>query len=118
MKETRVALKDHFQRGATPTQQHFENLIDSLLNQEDDGVSKSPDDPLSIKAIGAEEGLINFYQVTGGATTWQLKQKPGGKAGLSIHDAAAEGAPGRLFIESPTGNVGIGTTNPTQKLSV
>ena len=41
MKETRGVLKDHFQKGATPTQVHFENLIDSLLNQVDDGVSKS-----------------------------------------------------------------------------
>ena len=121
---TRENLKGHFLKGAIPTASHFGDLIDSMLNQEDDGISKSKDDPLSIKAFGDDEGLINFYRVTDGdiKTTWQLKQKPGDesdrKTGLSIHDGVADAAPSRLFIESVTGNVGIGTTEPVAKLDV
>ena len=92
----RTELYPFFQKHAIPTEANFKELIDSMLNLEDDGVSKSPDDPLSLKAVGAEEGLMNFYRDNEGVkeSTWQFKQKPGEKAGLSIHDAAAEAPPG------------------------
>ncbi len=116
----RTELYPFFQKHSIPTEAHFKELIDSMLNLEDDGVSKPPDAPLSIKAVGTEEGLMNFYRDNGGVneSTWQFKQKPGGKAGLSIHDVAADATPSRLFIESGTGNVGIGTTEPGEMLEV
>jgi hypothetical protein len=114
--QPRSTLKDYFKKGAIPKESDFADLIDSMLIQDEDSILKLPNDPLSIKATGAEEALLNFYRVENNAntTTWQLKQKPGGKLGLSIHD----GADSRLFIESGTGNVGIGTITPGAKLEV
>ena len=61
-KRNRTTLKGYFQKGKIPTQDNFADLIDSMLSQEDDNVFiKLPDDPLSIRATGPDEGLINFY---------------------------------------------------------
>lgn len=116
MKRNRSTLKDYFKKGAIPTEANFADLIDSMLNQDEDNISKLPNDPLRIVATGTEEGLINFYHVEQGneTLTWQIKQNPGGKPGLSIGDENAS----RLFIESGTGNIGIGITQPDAKLQV
>lgn len=114
----RSTLKSYFTKGAIPKESDFADLIDSMLVQDEDAVFKTANDPLSIKGTGAEEALLNFYRVDQGnnTLTWQLKQKPAGatKPGLSIGDS--EGA--HLFIESGSGNVGIGTSTPSARLEV
>jgi hypothetical protein len=113
----RSTLKSYFTKGAIPKESDFADLIDSMLIQDEDTVFKSANDPLSIKATGAEEALLNFYRVEQGNNmlTWQLKQKPtGAKPGLSIGDSAGTS----LFIESGSGNIGIGTITPGAKLEV
>lgn len=117
MATTRSTLKNYFRKHAIPTEVQFAELIESSLNQAEDGISKLPNDPLKITATGPEEGLINFYQGDGGADTvaWQLKQKDGNQVGFNIADA---GGRGRLFIDSATGNVGLGTPTPNGKLHV
>ena len=75
---------------------------------------------MSIKAVGADEGLINFYRVESGqkpnTTTWQIKHLPVGSStpGLSIGTPAAT----LLFIDNTTGNVGIGTQTPGFPLTI
>jgi hypothetical protein len=116
LKKNRATLKDYFKKGAIPTDANFADLIDSMLNQEEDNVNKLPNDPLRITATGADEALLNFYRLEQGQEklSWQFKQKPGGKPGLSIGDETTP----RLFIESASGRVGLGTTAPTQTLDV
>jgi hypothetical protein len=117
MIKNRSTLKGYFIKGSIPTETNFADLIDSMLNQDDDNISKQPNDPLRITANGIEENLLNFYRVgEDGNPTWQIKQKPAdsSKPGLSISDTTTS----RLFIESGTGNVGIGTANPGRKLDV
>jgi hypothetical protein len=114
--QTRATLKGYFVKGSIPTADNFADLIDSTITQQDDGILTSATAPVSIKAVGAEEGLINFYRIVGDTleTTWQIKQKPTGTAGgLSIGTPTAT----RLFIDA-AGNVGIGTTNPLAKVHV
>jgi hypothetical protein len=114
LKKNRSTLKDYFKKGAIPTEANFADLIDSMLTQDEDNISKLPNDPLKITATGVDEALLNFYRVenTVEKIAWQIKQKPDGKAGLNISDTAGS----RLFIESGTGNVGIGTTTPKSKV--
>jgi hypothetical protein len=114
MKRNRTTLKDFFRKGAIPSEENFADLIDSMLNQDEDSISKLGNDPLKISANGDDEALINFYPPGQAATapSWQIKQKADGKTGLSIGDATTS----RLFIDSGTGNVGIGTTAPQSQL--
>lgn len=112
--KTRRELHDLFKSGAKPTGQDFKDLIDSALNINDDGIEKpGSKTPLKIMAQGDNEKLLDFY--VGEALTWSLSQKPiGAKPGLNFET----GGTSRLFIENANGNVGIGTTTPTEKLSV
>lgn len=116
MKKNRSTLKEYFKKGAIPTESNFADLIDSMLNQDEDNISKLPNDPLRVTAVGAEEALLNFYRVEQNQDklSWQVKQKPGGKAGLSFGDESGS----RLFLESGTGKLGLGTTTPNSKLDV
>jgi hypothetical protein len=116
MKRNRTALKERFKKGSIPTEADFADLIDSTLNQAEDNIGKLPNDPLRITASGSEESLLNFYRTDGSAETlsWQIKQKPGGNAGLSIGDTTAP----RLFIQNSSGNLGIGSTTPAAKLDI
>jgi hypothetical protein len=114
MKRTRTDLKSFFNKGDIPTEANFADLIDSMLVQDEDNIGKAPNDPLKIIASGTDEALINFYRRDQAAEvlTWQIKQKPDSKNGLSIGDAATS----HLFLENNTGKVGIGTTTPTSAL--
>lgn len=116
MKKNRTTLKERFKKGAIPTEADFADLIDSMLNQAEDNISKLPNDALRVTATGVDEAVVNFYRVENNEEklAWQFKQKPDGKAGLSISDTVAP----RLFIENATGNVGVGTTTPKAKFQV
>jgi hypothetical protein len=116
VKQNRSKLKGYFKKGAIPTEANYADLIDSMITQDEDSLAKLPNEPLRISANGAEEALLNFYpaEQTQSTPSWQVRQKPGGKPGLSIADSADN----RLFIEGGNGNVGIGTTAPGAKLRV
>jgi hypothetical protein len=116
MKKNRTTLKERFKKGAIPTEADFSDLIDSMLNQAEDNISKPASDALKVTATGVDEALLNFYRVEANAEqlSWQIKQKLNGKAGLNISDTTAS----RLFIENTSGNIGLGTTAPGARLSV
>ncbi len=108
--KTRNELKELFKTGAKPSGDDFQAFIDSTLNIKDDGIEKpnSDDTPLKITAQGADEKLLDFY--AGETKTWSINQK----SGLNISNAGGT----KLFIESGSGNVGIGTTEPQAKLQI
>lgn len=125
-KKNRSDLKSYFVKNSIPTQSNFEELIDGMLNQKDDGIVKSPD-ALCIEATGDLAGLqrvINFYAKFQDANpAWSLQLNPRtdlndpatAKAGFGVVDSAGWA---RLFIDQKTGNVGIGTTAPIAKLDI
>lgn len=126
-KKGRDALKLYFRKNSIPTESHFAELIDGMLNQKDDGIVKLPGDPLTIAAAGDAAGpqkLINFYESLSEANpAWALQLNPRSdqnnpataRAGFSISDGQGTS---RLFIDKATGNIGIGTTNPAGKLDI
>lgn len=122
--KNRKDLKSYFVKNSIPTQSNFEDLIDGMLNQQDDGIIKVPGDPLKIIANDNSQGLINFFEKIEDANpAWFLQLNPRtdakdsstAKAGFCIADG--QGMP-RLFIDKATGNIGIGTLNPIAPLDI
>ena len=113
-KKNRQELQNLFRTGAKPSEQDFQDLFDSVLNSTDDGIEKPPgtDTPLKIVAWGESENLLDFYADE--VHTWRLSQKPGETTGLNLET----GGISRLFLESQSGNLGIGTIAPTARLHV
>jgi hypothetical protein len=128
-KKDRSQLKSYFVKNSIPTEKQFAELIDGMLNQKDDGIAKSSvAESLSIQAaIDTPTGLkkvINFYdnfQDTNPAWTLLLNPRTDpvkpetAKSGFCISDGLGVN---RLFIDSNTGNVGIGTITPKGILEI
>jgi hypothetical protein len=126
-KKSRAVLKSYFIKNAIPTEQQFAQLMDSMLNERDDGLVKVAGDPLSIEAAGDDTSFkkaLNFYtKLTDELPAWTLSLRPRsvpndpqtGRAGLSINDG---GGNSRLAVDAATGRVGIGVVAPAEALDV
>jgi hypothetical protein len=96
--KNRVELKGFFAKNAVPSADNFVDLIESALNQQDDGIQKIRGEPLRLQGEGDAKRVINFY--TGDAKpAWALSLHPA----WSIGDADGTG---RVSIE-PAGSVRI-----------
>jgi hypothetical protein len=123
----RGELKRYFVRNAIPTQVNFEELIDGMLNQQDDGVARPPGDPLSLEAAGdatSQQKVLNLYRsFDDAAPQWMLSLNPRtnpndpqtARPGLAIGDGAGNA---RLFVQAGSGFVGVGTLAPVAPLTV
>ena len=119
----RADLKTFFAKNAIPTESNFADLIDGMLNQQDDGIAKLPNDALMIVAAGdatSQKKAIHFYAAAADTDpSWTLslnpRQNPAdaatAKLGFSISDGAGNS---RLFVERTTGRIGVGTVGPLQ----
>lgn len=137
-KKNRNALYEEFKNGDIPNQNDFADTIDSALNLLDDGLTSykvetpdgimkrfgigdtAPTAPLGIKGEeGADDEMISFTSHDA-SQKWNINLNPTGEdvAGFSIDDATAGAGTSRLFIDQTTGNVGMGTVEPAQKLVV
>ena len=126
-KKSRAVLKSYFVKNAIPTEQQFAQLMDSVLNERDDGLVKVAGDPLSIEAAGDDTSFkkaLNFYtKLSDNDPAWTLSLRPRalpadpqtGRAGFSINDA---GGNSRLAVDAATGRVGIGVVAPAEALDV
>jgi len=112
----RAQLKRTFEEGSVPSQEDFENLIDSMIHKNDAG-SISQEEGLKLSPQGSDRKLITFFDNLGDLKPmWGLEQFPRNDPdfGLNLVDRNGES---KLFIQKD-GNVGIGTTNPATKLDV
>ncbi|HFE45995.1 MAG TPA: hypothetical protein ENJ18_10985, partial [Nannocystis exedens] len=126
-KRNRTELKSYFVKNAIPTENNFADLIDATLIQASDGVAKPAGDPLSIEAIGdnsSRRQLLNFYDsFSDNQPQYSIELNPRsdpddaatGKTGLSLSDGTGSS---RIFIQSQTGYVGIGTNAPIHTFHV
>ncbi len=112
--KNRTVLKNYFLKGNVPKEYHFQDLIDSFVNQEDDGVWKVQDEAIKIKAEGQNKEMLQFYEnIEDLRPTWTVGiRSKDGNEGLNFAEEDS-----RLFLETG-GNVGIGTTQPRNKLEV
>lgn len=113
-KKTRSKLQNIFRQGATPSGEDFKDLIQSTLNISDHKIDKPlEDEPLKIIANGLQEKLLDFYAED--IKTWSIDQKANeNNPGLNISTESQS----KLFIAKDTGNVGINTDSPSEKLEV
>ncbi|MBC7862878.1 MAG: hypothetical protein IAF38_07875 [Bacteroidia bacterium] len=132
--ESRDTLKTYFETGDVPTQQQFYNFIESAFSMLDDGIFKyepvagtkrfgigvnQPAYPLGIKAQENTENYISFHdESVDNVHLWSINRNPGANAfvGFNIAQVTLLGSLSRMFISEETGYVGLGTTQPKEKL--
>jgi hypothetical protein len=125
---SRTDLKAYFVTNAIPTQGQFGDLIDGVLNLKDDGIARPEGgSPLGIAASGEDLGerrVLQFFdKFTDGKSEWSLSLRPrvnpntssARRSGLAVADVDSKT---RLFLDSATGNVGVGTVEPAARLHV
>ena len=61
-KKNRSTLKRYFRTGALPSEDHFDDLIDSTLNTIDEGFDKTPENGFEISLVGDHRRLISFFK--------------------------------------------------------
>lgn len=123
--KTRAQLKNYFLRNSIPNETNFADLIDSTLSQADDGVFKSGSEPLGVVAGTTDQkpALRLFASYPATNPDWTISLRPAQdpskptitRPGLGVADGA--GAL-RLFVDTATGNVGVGTNTPVERLHV
>jgi hypothetical protein len=114
--KSRQELRSRFVRNAIPTETDFADLIAASLNQADDGVLKLPDQPLGLVRQKPDQPVLRFFaDPAAEGSVWQVQLGAGDKPGFGL--AAADGKLA-LSVDGATGNVGIGTANPGNKLTI
>lgn len=137
-KKNRSSLYEEFKNGDIPNQDDFADTIDSALNLVDDGLisyklltpagevkrigigDTAPTGPLGIKGeTGQDDQMISFTSADE-SQKWNINLNPTGNDvdGFSIDDATSGISNSRVFIQQSTGNVGVNTVLPAQKLHV
>ncbi|MGI2262242.1 adhesin [Candidatus Cardinium hertigii] len=113
---SREELKKSFEKGSIPTQRDFEDLIDSMFHKQDDKIL-SQDYGLSLSPKGSSAKLITlFNNLNDFKPTWSIEQYPKNTPSFGFNLVDKEGE-SRFLVQS-NGHVGIGTTNPSEKLTV
>ncbi len=124
--KNRSDLKSYFVKNAIPTEGNFADLIDSQLNQTQDGVFKPDGDAFSVVAASGDQKRVLrlFANYPAANPDWMISLNPAqdpanaattSRAGLGITDGTGKT---RLFIDATTGQIGVGTNTPQVTLDV
>jgi len=72
-KRNRQTLKESFRQGKKPSEQDFENLIDSTINILDDGLSKRADTGIGLAPLQGNETVMSIYREPGDEkAAWEI----------------------------------------------
>lgn len=130
----RQNLYSFFETGDIPTQEQFADLIDSYVHREEDGVFvykpsndikrfgiglNQPPYRLGVAAEGDTQKLISLHDADGNHQ-WSINLNPlvSDLKGLNVAQETVGGSESRLFINQDSGNIGLGSLDPEQKLQV
>ena len=119
-KQDRATLKSYFRKGALPTAEQYRDLIDSAVNQVEDGFDKSKDEGLSLSSTGGSNRLMSWFEGAGSdEPSWVLEHDENVRGALHFKP----GRPGPLSLEhsltlNPMGYIGVGTPDPVRELDV
>jgi hypothetical protein len=112
--QNRNSLKNFFKKGQLPSESHFLDLIDSMINKVDDGMSKNMDDGLMLSPIGGSKKLISFYKsIEEKSPAWSLEINQG-DGNLNINNHIGDS----VLTLTNSGKVGINNNVPGHELDV
>jgi len=75
-RRNRDTLKNYFEKGKRPSQEAFEDLIDSSLNTLDDGFSGSPETGIGLSPLNDKGVIISAYNKPGDEKAlWEIAVK-------------------------------------------
>ena len=121
-RKSRSKLKEYFSKGKIPTQEHFEDLIDSALNIEDEGFEKTVSDGVRIGLKGGGRNLFTFFADDGSdRPLWKIAldpDKPRKLHFISVGDETPSGGAHEEQAEltvltlTPRGRVGVSQRDP------
>ncbi|MFT5834020.1 MAG: hypothetical protein ACI97N_001651 [Cognaticolwellia sp.] len=121
--QDRDTLKNYFKHGSVPSEVHFQDLIDSLVNKVDDGLDKDLANGLQLSPRGTSKKVISFFEnIKDKSTSWSVALNPDPRSkGLGFSDGTKkEGealAHFPLYLKKEAG-IGVGTTNPNYAMDV
>lgn len=112
--QNRNSLKTFFKKGQLPSEANFFDLIDSMINKVDDGMSKTMDDGLMLSPIGGSQKLISFYKsIEEKSPAWSLDINQG-DGNLNFNNHVGDS----VLTLTNSGKVGINNNNPSTELDV
>ncbi len=116
IKQPREQLKSRF-REKNVTGDSYMALIDSMINSHDDGIEKDSQDGLRLTTSGSSKKLLTFVDSAIKSTLrWNISINPSQReSGLSF---SVENNPESILFLHEQGRVGVGTSQPQQKLDV
>ena len=132
-KQDRTTLKSFFRDGALPTAEHYRDLIDSSVNQVEDGFSKTPVGGLNLNSVGSSLRVLSLYQGLSTATpSWvvdhgatadgqapgALKFKPMWGEQADTLDAASRARQAEWLCLTRDGRTGVNVADPGWRLDV
>src|SRR6478609_4292566 len=112
--QNRNSLKSFFKKGQLPSENNFYDLIDSMINKVDDGMSKTLDEGLMLAPIGGSDKLISFYKsIEEKSPAWGVEISPGNQ-NLNLNNHVGD----IILTLSNQGKVGINNSNPSMELDI
>ena len=121
---SRESLKRYFREGALPDEDHFADLIDSMLNMSDEGFRKTVHYGFEVYASQGHDALLSFFRdqepespawqigLSGASDLLHVRGRP--ESGLDL--TASDEAP-TLALDARR-RVGVGTATPRVALDV
>lgn len=114
--KTKKELKNAFKKGSIPTQEDFENLIDSFIHIEESSWPGSEDGAKFLPCGTSKKFASFFYNIVNKSAVWIIEPYPKNNDifGLNLVDINGKS---KLLV-SNNGDIGIGTLSPQTKLDV